>query len=80
MACLYCDYPNIDDIVWLRGSTSIETGMDTTVCNCVADAGPPLSLCFDSVQREDADRYICRAQVGFGNVRECGVQLILAGE
>ena len=80
MACLYCDYPNVNDIVWVRDSTSIETGMDTTVCNCVADAGPPLSLCFDSVQREDVDRYICRAQVGFNVARECGARLILAGE
>ena len=80
MACLYCDYPNVDDVVWLRGSTSIEIGMESTVCNCVADAGPPRSLCFDSVQREDADRYICRAQVGFNDARVCGAQLILAGE
>ena len=82
MACLYCDYPSVDDIVWLRGSTAIETGMDSTVCNCRASAAPgqPTSLCFDSVQREDADRYICRATVGFGFAQDCSAQLILAGE
>ena len=82
MACLYCDYPSVEDIVWVRGSTSIETGTDTTVCNCRASTSPgqPISLCFDSVQREDADRYICRAQVNFGDVRDCSARLILAGE
>ena len=82
MACLYCDYPSVDDKVWLRGSTAIETGTDSTVCNCRASAvpGQPLSLCFDSVQRGDADRYSCRAQLGFGEVRQCSARLILAGE
>ena len=78
--CLYCDYPDSDDLVWLRGSTSIETGMDSSVCNCVADAGPPISLCFDSVQCEDADRYTCHAQMGFGRAENCSARLILAGE
>ena len=82
MACLYCDYLSVDDIVWLRGATAIETGMDTTVCNCRASTSPgqPISLCFDSVQREDADRYTCRAQLGFGSAARCSARLILAGE
>ena len=80
--CLYCDYPNSDDVIWLRGSTSIEFGVDSTVCNCRASAAPgqPISLCFDSVQREDADRYICRAQIVFGRVEDCSARLIVAGE
>ena len=80
MACLYCDYPNVDDIVWLRGSTAIESGMDSTVCYCEARGGHPISLCFDSVQREDADRYTCRAQLDFGMTARCSARLILAGE
>ena len=80
MACLYCDFPSVDDIVWLRGSTAIETRMDSTVCNCEARGGHPISLCFDGVQREDADRYTCRATVRFGEVWDCSARLILAGE
>ena len=81
MTCLYCDYPNVEDIVWHRGSTSIEAdGMLNEICNCVASPGRPISLCFPSVQRDDTDRYTCRATVGIGDVRVCGAQLLLAGE
>ena len=80
MACLYCDYSDSDDIRWQRGSTSIDPGMEGDTCNCEAIAGRPISLCFPSVQREDVDRYTCHAQIGFGDTRICGAQLLLAGE
>ena len=81
MACLYCDYPNIEDITWHRGSTSIEAdGMLNDICNCVASPGRPISLCFPSVQRDDTDRYTCYAMVGIGDTRVCGARLLLAGE
>ena len=80
MACLYCDYPSVEDIVWHRGSTSIEANdMQSDVCNCVASPGPPIRLCFPSVQRDDADRYTCHA-LSTGNERICGARLLLAGE
>ena len=80
MACLYCDYPDIDDIRWQRGSTSIDPGMEGDICDCEAGASRPISLCFGSVQRGDADRYTCYAQVGFGDTRVCGARLLLAGK
>ena len=81
MACLYCDYPNVEDIVWHRGSTSIEADGDLKeICDCMASPGRPISLCFPSVQRDNADLYTCRATLGFGDIRECGAQLSLAGE
>ena len=81
MACLYCDYSNIENIIWHRDSTSIEAdGMLKDICDCVASPGRPTSLCFPNVQRDNADRYTCRAIVGFGDVRVCGAQLLLAGE
>ena len=81
MACLYCDYPNVEDIVWQRDSTSIEADdMMNNICDCVASPGPPISLCFPNVQRDIADRYTCRATISFGTTRECSARLSLAGE
>ena len=81
MACLYCDYPNVEDIDWRRDSTAIEAdGMMHDICDCVASPGRPISLCFPIVQRDNADIYTCRATVGFGDIRECGARLLLAGE
>ena len=81
MACLYCDYPNVEDIVWQRDSTSIEAdGLMKDICGCVATPGRPISLCFPNVQPDNADRYTCLAQVGLGDTRECGARLSLGGE
>ena len=78
--CLYCDYQNSDDVFWQRGSTTIEPGMEQNICNCEARADHPIRLCFDSVQRDDADGYTCYAQIGVGDTRVCSEQLSLAGE
>ena len=83
MECLYCDYPTAEDIVWQRDSTSIEAdGIMNNFCDCVASPGRPISLCFPSVQRDNADIYTCRATgiVRIGVVRTCGARLLLAGE
>ena len=78
---MYCDYSNVEDIVWQRDFTSIEAdGMINDICDCMATPGPPISLCFPDVQRDNADRYTCRATLGFGDTRECSARLSLAGE
>ena len=78
---MYCDYPNVEDIIWRKDSTSIEAdGMIKDICDCVATPGPPISLCFPNVQRDNAILYTCRAQVRPGDTRICGARLSLAGE
>ena len=75
--CLTCDYPGGTSQGWFRDGTIIQG--DTTLCDC--EVFPEDGrICFNSVTEADADTYSCEAIVGFGQVRACTADLILAGE
>ena len=80
-ACLYCDYPDQITEQWEKDTTSIRPGEPTDLCDCVASSGvQPVSLCFNSVSRDDVGDYACVQQVGIGSLLRCTVTLSLAGE
>jgi len=80
-ACLYCDYPDQITEQWEKDTTSIRPGEPTDLCDCVASSGiQPVSLCFNSVSRDDIGDYTCVQRVGFGRALRCTVTLSLAGE
>jgi len=80
-ACLYCDYPYRNTEQWEKDTTSIRPGEPTDLCDCVASSGiQPVTLCFNSVSRDDVGEYTCVQQVGFGRALRCTVTLSLAGE
>jgi len=80
-ACLYCDYPDQITEQWEKDTTSIRPGEPTDLCDCVASSGvQPVSLCFNSVSRDDICDYTCVLRVGFGRALRCTVTLSLACE